>query len=110
MTYTIVLSGPAYRRTQAGAALRQAGIEIEPNNEDSHGFTPGDGESFITAHYGDVDAAVRAVEGLDWVLRSHWATTGGWQRVSAVAVADPLDELQKLRAQLRAAGINLGDQ
>lgn len=105
---TIVLSGPATRRPQALAALKQAGADVE-DSDHPHGFEPGNGESFITCHLADLDAAARAVESLDWAPRSHWERTGQWRKASGVQMDDPMAELTKLKAQLRAAGINLGD-
>lgn len=105
---TIVLSGPATRRPQALAALKQVSADVE-DSDYPHGFEPGNGESFITCHLADVDAAARAVEALGWSLRSHWEKTGPWKKADGIDMADPLVELEKLKSKLRAAGINLGD-
>lgn len=109
---TIVLSGAASSRPQAVAVLRQAGLDVEESDH-PHGFEPADGETFVTAHGGDLDGAVRAVEPLGWVLRSHWEATGSWSKIgnggSPVAVPDPIAELNRLKAQLRARGFDLED-
>lgn len=103
-----MLSGPAHSRTQVGALLRQVGADVEAGNEDPHGFTREDGESFVTAHYGNVAVVARAVEPIGWRLRSHWASSGPWRKVGSLAVEDPMAELNRLKSQLRAAGIRLG--
>jgi hypothetical protein len=113
---TLVLSGPVTARSQTEQALRQQGVTVEDGN-DPHGWDGTDpAVGFITAHDpddGDVDRAVVAVEPFGWALRSHWSRTGDWQKVpgvgSPVAVPDPLDELEKLKSRLRAAGIDLGE-
>lgn len=109
MGLTIVLSGSAPSRAQAAAALRQAGFSVDASDE-SHGFQVDSGQSFITAHGESLDAAADAVRPLQWAVRSYWAATGQWQKIGGVGAGpDPLDELAKLKSQLRAAGINIGD-
>lgn len=109
---TLVLSGPSTSRTQALAVLRQAGCEVD-DSDHPHGFEPGDGEGFITAYSVDLDAAVRAAEQVDWVLRSHWEQTGTWSKIgnggSPLAEPDALAEIRRLRAEIRAAGVGVSD-
>lgn len=110
MGLTIVLSGTSGTRTQAVAALKQAGFSVE-DNEHSHGFERDGDLTFITAHGSNLDAAQGAVSGLNWTLRSHWQETGSWQKVPSLGSAgpDPLEELAKLKAQLRSQNINVGE-
>lgn len=106
-SYTLVLSGAAYNRAKVGASLRQVGADVEQGNLDSHGFDVKAEESFITCHDFEIDRAIRAAEPFGWSLRSHWVRTGAWARVGKLTVPDPLVELEKLKSQLRANGINL---
>ena len=108
MGLTIVLSGSVNTRSQAVAALRQAGFEVE-DSDDSHGFERDGGLSFITVHGSSIDAAAAAVSSFQWTLRSHWAATGKWTKVGGVGQPEPIAELEKLKAQLRAQGITLGE-
>lgn len=105
---TLVLSGSATSRPQAAAALKQAGFDVE-DSDHPHGFEPGKGEAFLTVHGNHPDEVAKIIEPFKWALRSHWESTGPWRKIGGIDVPDPLEELKKLKAQLRAAGINLGD-
>jgi hypothetical protein len=111
---TVVLSGPGDLRPQVMAALQQAGMDVEVSDQGRHGFEvdekgqpKADGQAFITAHTSHPDEAVKAGEPFGWALRAHWSKTGEWRKVGGLEVADPMIEMKKLEARIRAAGVNI---
>lgn len=78
-----VLSGPERTRAKAEVALEDAHIPLLPADHHAHmstdrtlsplasGEEPSEEHSFLTVATRNVDAAVRAVEPAEWVLRVH---------------------------------------
>lgn len=77
MTFTIIVSGPLARSTQAQAALEKAGLTVT-STENTHGLPAlhdrDERQQTVTATGEDVDVAADAVQPFGWVLRMHHHT------------------------------------
>lgn len=119
--YTLVLSGPNDKRAQVVSVLKQVGAQVEESivnvkssngpvalKDYDHELDSNDGDSFITAQteFDDTSGespAVKAVEPFGWVPRMHWETVGKWSNRKS----EQVNELEELKAKLRAAGIDV---
>lgn len=130
MPYTFVLAGPADRRPQVIAAMRQLGAKVEdstrlvksrrgdtPTHSYDHGFEALPGEEFVTAYAGpeileapDPQSPSR-LEGLltpfGWRPLMHFqASQGSWDKVGAKREPD-IGSREWLAAELKALGVQI---